>query len=99
AMTVDSVQMLDCRPVSERPCFRASVNFGTAIPGVAESLLRARTAVEFDGKRVTPFYLTTQDRAAGGRKPRTAMILVDISGSMNTRMSNGSTRIEVARAA
>jgi Mg-chelatase subunit ChlD len=98
-MTVESVQMLDCEPVSTRPCFRAKVNFGAAVRNIPDDLLRAKTAVDFDGKRVLPFYISTQDRAASGRKPRTALILLDISGSMTTRMSNGATRIEVAKVA
>jgi hypothetical protein len=97
ALTVGDVTMLDCAPVSARPCFRAAVRFGAAMP-VSEGLLMSNTGVEFDGLPAKLFYLSTRDQGSG-RKPRTVLVLLDISGSMNTRMSNGASRHEVSKQA
>lgn len=89
--------MVDCAPLTTRPCFRTWVNLGRGVPAVSEALLEQNTAVDFDGRPVRVFYSSNRDRAAAGRRPRTAMILLDISGSMNVRMSNGVSRFEVAK--
>ena len=53
--------------------------------------------VSIDGQPVTPFYAS-----AGGEqlkvRPRLALILLDISGSMNLRLASGQTRFEAAKA-
>lgn len=98
ALAMGDIEMLDCAPVSTRPCFRATVRFGAAVPA-AESLLMSSTSVELDGLPAKLFHVSTQERGAGGRKPRTVMVVFDISGSMNTKMSNGVSRYEVAKLA
>ena len=98
-LSIGGVQMLNCSPISARPCFRAMVSFGTGLRNVPDGLLLDKTGIEFDGIPIKPFYVSTQDRAAGARKARTVMILADISGSMVTRMSNGVSRFEAAKQA
>jgi von Willebrand factor type A domain len=98
-LSISDVRILSCAPISSRPCFRAMVSFGTGLRNVPDGLLLNKTSIEFDRIVVKPFYVSTQDRAAGARKPRTVMVLVDISGSMNMRMSNGVSRFEAAKQA
>ncbi|MEO8367746.1 MAG: vWA domain-containing protein [Candidatus Solibacter sp.] len=99
AMSVGGVTMLSCRLVSSRPCFRATVSFGRQLRNLPDGLLYKKTAIEFDGIPVKPFQVLSNDRVAGGRKSRTVMILLDISGSMGMKMSNGISRFETARQA
>lgn len=98
-LSINKVQMLSCDTISNRPCFRVMVSFSTALRNVPDGLLPNSTAIEFDRKRVQPFYVSPQGGADGARKPRTVMILVDISRSMDKRMSNGLSRFDVAKQA
>ena len=98
-LSITGIQMLNCALISARPCCRIMVSFGTGLRNVPDGLLLNKTAMEFDGIPVKPFYVSTQDRAVGARKPRTVMVLLDISGSMSMRMSNGVSRFEAAKQA
>jgi hypothetical protein len=100
----ESPRLLDCTlAAGSAPCFRIKLNIvdaqgspaGAQLPppgGLADAM-----RVHIDGQPVTPFYAS-----AGGEqfkvRPRVALILLDISGSMNLRLASGQTRFEAAKA-
>lgn len=100
----DAVRMLNCEPVSSAPCFRIKFNIvdehANPAPAalVTASQLAQSIKVVLDGQPVAPFYAAAQDTTASVRG-RTALILVDISGSMNQLLPTGQTRFEGAKAA
>ena len=99
------VRFLDCQPVSSRPCFEATLNLvdekgvpvPTALPGPKELLQDLSFTV--NGQEVHPFYAMAHSSGAKSVQARLALVLVDISGSMNRRLSTGETRFEAAKAA
>ncbi len=96
--------MVNCDPASTVPCFRLKFNvvdaqgapLGVQLP--SPDKLTSSITVRVEGQDVTPFYA-----AAGGDakavRGRVALVLVDISGSMNRPISTGETRFEAAKAA
>jgi Mg-chelatase subunit ChlD len=100
----ESPRLLDCTLAAESaPSFRIKLNVVDAqgSPAGAQLPPPGRLAeairISIDGQPVTPFYAS----AAGGEykgRPRLAVILLDISGSMNLRLASGQTRFEAAKA-
>lgn len=96
------LKLVDCWPASPVPCFRASLNIldaqgmPAALDLQGQNKLTSNIKVTADGAPVTVFYAnagSTTQSAHG----RIALILVDISGSMNRRLTTGETRFEAAR--
>lgn len=100
----DPIRMIDCEPAGSPPCFRAKFNIvndkgapvGVQLP--APNTLAKNIIVLIDGEPVTPFYATGQNPQTAARR-RVALVLVDISGSMNERLANGQTRFAAAKSA
>jgi len=100
----EKIRLLDCSPASNTPAFGIRANIvgpdgepvGVALPP-AERLAEEIT-VQADGLSITPFYA-----AAGAddsqKRTRTAVLLIDASGSMLQRMPSGQTRYEAAKSA
>jgi hypothetical protein len=100
----ESPRLLDCTlAAGSAPSFRIKLNIvdahgspaGTQLP--PPNRLADAMRVTIDGQPVTPFYAS----AGGGQlkvQPRLALILLDISGSMNLRLASGQTRFEAAKA-
>jgi Ca-activated chloride channel family protein len=97
--------MINC-DLANAPCFRLKFNIvdGKGVPApmelpAPEQLVRGLT-IHVGEKSTNPFFVAYE---AEGQKravrPRVAMILIDISGSMNTRLKTGQTRFEAAIAA
>jgi von Willebrand factor type A domain-containing protein len=99
------LKLVDCWPASSVPCFRGSLNILDAqgMPAALDLQGQSKLAVTnikvtADDVPVTVFYAgegSTTQSAHG----RIALILVDISGSMNRRLKTGETRFEAAHAA
>jgi Ca-activated chloride channel family protein len=100
----DKVRMVDCSPASDIPCFRLKANIvdaegaPAAPPLPNPELLASRIAVRLDRLERTPFYA-----GVGGaqveQQSRTALIVIDTSGSMSARLPSGQTRFEGAQSA
>lgn len=100
----DAPRMLDCEPASSIPCFRAKLNMVDAggAPAPVElpspDALAKSVTVLLDGQSISPFYVQAEG-ANTARRSRLALILVDVSGSMNQRLATGQTRFEAAKSA
>ena len=100
-----SPQMVDCHPASTVPCFRLRLNFtdergaaaSASLPPEAD--LAGNITVRVSGHEVKPFYARAGDAQSGALRKRIAVVLVDVSGSMQARLPSGETRFEAARAA
>jgi Ca-activated chloride channel family protein len=102
----DVPRMLDCAPAGVAPCFRLKVNIvnGKGLPVPVQlpppETLAQSIDVGLDGKDITPFYAAAlnTDNSPTVRS-RVALILVDISGSMNKTLPSGQTRFQAAQKA
>jgi von Willebrand factor type A domain len=101
----NKIHMVDCQPVSSKPCFTTSFNIVDAngapypmeLPGGPQ--LVSRLTMTADGVPAKVFYASTStnnDRLVTGR---VALVLVDVSGSMAKKLSTGETRFEAAQSA
>jgi Mg-chelatase subunit ChlD len=100
----ESPRLLDCTlAAGSAPSFRIKLNIVDArgSPAGAQLPTPGRLAdamrISIDGQPVTPFFAS----AGGGEhqvRPRLALVLLDISGSMNLRLASGQTRFEAAKA-
>jgi Ca-activated chloride channel family protein len=61
--------------------------------------LRQALNVYLDGQEMNPFFATSESGGAQTVRGRIALVLVDVSGSMNRRLSSGKTRFETAQEA
>jgi len=94
ALPDQRLQMLDCWPSSYYvSCFRLKLN-AENVP-LQDDLVRSLT-VHIDDKEITPFYASV---SGAETRARTALILVDVSGSMNYGLSSTLTRFQAAKAA
>ena len=99
-----NLQMLACDPVSSAPCFRMQLNVvdaqghpaGVELPENAK--LPASMRVHLENEELTPFYAAAE-HGSSAPQHRVALVLIDISGSMNRKLSTGNTRFEAARSA
>jgi Ca-activated chloride channel family protein len=97
--------MVNCN-LAEAPCFRLRLNIvdEKGLPSPVElpqagQLVQSLT-IRMGERAVTPFYVSTDSEERNGVvRPRVALILIDVSGSMNARLANGQTRFEAAKAA
>ncbi len=100
----DSIRMVDCDPAASTPCFRLKFNLvdaqGAPLPAqlpTPEKLAGSISVLAGD-QAITPFFAV-----AGGEKQavrgRVALVLIDISGSMNRPLATGQTRFEAAKMA
>jgi hypothetical protein len=91
--------MVDCAPYSLTPCFRIQIGLtgGGRFSGSEERLIPALT-VRIDEQAGTVFYAQPPaGTVRGGR--RYALILIDISGSMKTKLPSGLSRFDAAKSA
>jgi Mg-chelatase subunit ChlD len=97
--------MVSCE-LTNAPCFRLKFNIvddkGEPAPRelpASEQLARSLN-IHMGERTILPFFVSIdgegQQRTV---RPRVAMILIDVSGSMNTRLKTGQTRFEAATAA
>lgn len=102
----EGVRLVSCDPASEVPCFRMRLNVvdekgapaGVVLPPI-DTLARSLT-VNAAGEEITPFYASAPSGPSGKHlRRRIALVLIDVSGSMNLRISLGRTRFSAARAA
>ncbi len=101
----EPVKLLSCEPVSTVPCFRMKMNLvddkgapsGVQLPP-ADKLASAMT-VHVGGQQVTPFYASAGGATEAKVRGRVALVIVDISGSMNHKLASGETRFEAAKRA
>jgi len=100
----DNIRMVTCDPVSSIPCFRLKFNVvdaqgaPLAVQLPAPDKLADSITVQVDQQDVTPFYAVASADAQAVRG-RVAIVLVDISGSMNRVLPTGETRFAAAKAA
>jgi hypothetical protein len=96
--------LLDCALPSSRPCFRFKLNIvddgGNPVTRTLPEAqqLANNITVFVDGERVTPFYAATPGERTVAQR-RIALILIDVSGSMNKLVANRQTRFAAAKAA
>ncbi len=100
----DSIRMVDCDPASSAPCFRLKFNIvdaqGAPLPAQIPppEKLAGSINVMVGDQAITPFFAV-----AGGEtqavRARVALVLIDISGSMNRPLATGQTRFEAAKMA
>ena len=100
----DNIHMVDCNPATSVPCFRLKFNVvdagGTplAVQLPAPDKLADSITVRVDQNEVTPYYAIASADAKAVRG-RVALVLVDISGSMNRVLPTGETRFAAAKSA
>jgi len=101
----DSIRMVDCDPASTVPLLPAEVQYrrctGRALPAQlpAPEKLAENISVQVGEQAVTPFYAVASAGDKQAVRGRVALVLIDISGSMNSRIASGQTRFEAAKAA
>ncbi|WP_158942859.1 vWA domain-containing protein [Granulicella sp. S190] len=99
--------LVECEPAGAELCFRLNFGFldagnkSSAVPLPPARELVQRIEVQADGQSIYPFYAAP---TAGGvqvpaRRPQTAILLLDVSGSMLTKDIDGQTRFDAARSA
>ncbi len=101
----EPVKLLSCEPASTVPCFRMTMNtvddkgapYAVQLPSV-DRLASAMT-VQIGDQQVKPFYASASGETAAKTRGRVALVIVDISGSMNHKLATGETRFEAAKRA
>ncbi len=101
----EPVRLLSCEPASTVPCFRMKINTldangrpsGVQLP--APDKLAQSMKVHIGDQEVTPFYALAGGESAAKVRGRAALVIVDVSGSMNKRLASGETRFEAAKRA
>ena len=97
-------RLVDCQPSMIQPAFRARFNLVDA-DGAPLSVdlgsqpLKERLTIFIDERPVTPFFASARGSETQKRRERIALVLVDISGSMNSRLASGGTRFDAAKTA
>lgn len=101
----DKVRLVSCDPSTSKPCFRVKFNVVDAqgsplnINLPPNKDLRGKLKIYLDNQEIDPFFAVAQSGDNQAVRGRIALILVDISGSMNQRLPSGMTRFETAKAA
>lgn len=101
----DEIRMVSCDPAAGVPCFRIKLNIvdgqgkplGLQLP--APDKLAASMTVKAGEQEFSPFYATIPSDATVAMRGRVALILIDISGSMNRVLASGPTRFDAAKSA
>jgi Ca-activated chloride channel family protein len=96
--------MVNCS-LANGPCFRLKFNIvdqkGSPAPVelLAPGQLAQSLTIHMGDRTTSPFFASADsDGKRGNIRPRVALILIDVSGSMNTRLKSGQTRFEAAKA-
>jgi Mg-chelatase subunit ChlD len=99
-------ELIECEPGGAEPCFRMKFDFvdATGKPVGAQlppaNRLASHIEVQVDGQGVTPFYAEAIAGNPGeARRPQTALLLFDVSGSMLATDLDGQSRFEAAKGA
>lgn len=101
----DKVRLVSCEPSTGKPCFRVKFNVVDAqgsplnVDLPPNKDLRGKLKVFIDNQEIDPFFAVSQSGDTKAVRGRIALILVDISGSMNHVLPSGKTRFETAQAA
>src|SRR5882724_12452453 len=101
----DKIRLVSCEPSTGKPCFRVKFNVVDAqgsplnINLPPNKDLRGKLKVYLDNQEIDPFFAVAQSGDTQAVRGRIALILVDISGSMNHILPSGRTRFETAQAA
>jgi hypothetical protein len=101
----DKLRLVNCEPTSSVPCFRVQANIvdaqgaPLATPLPAPELLAKNITIRVDDLELTPFFAAAGSSGAAVKRSRIALILIDISGSMNEFLGNGQSRFAAATAA
>ena len=101
----DKLRLISCEPTSSAPCFRIKANIvdakgdpvSPALP--PPNLLAKNITIQADELEVTPFYAVAGGSGASVVRSRIALLLIDVSGSMNEPMGTGQSRFGAATAA
>ncbi len=101
----EPLKLVSCEPASTVPCFRMKLNlvddkgqpFNAQLPPAEK--LPAQIKVNAGGQLVTPFYASAAGESLSKVRGRTALVIVDISGSMKKTLPGGQTRFDAAKQA
>ena len=101
----DRIRLLSCDPATKKPCFRLKFNvvdeqgapLNLNLP--PDKDLRGQMKITLDNQEIVPFFARAQSGTATAVRGRIALILVDISGSMNKVLASGRTRFQTAQEA
>lgn len=101
----EPLSLKDCSPVTVTPCFTLSISpvdekgvpAGVLLPP-QDRLLKA-VSIQTSGGTLSPFYVKASAGAAAIARPNIVLIEMDISGSMNSEVSPGISRLAAARQA
>jgi Ca-activated chloride channel family protein len=101
----EPLKMVSCEPASTVPCFRMKLNVvdaqgqpvGAQMP--AADKLASQIKVTVGGQDVAPFYASAAGESVAQVRGRTAIVIVDVSGSMKKTLASGQTRYDAAKQA
>lgn len=101
----DRIRLVSCNPALRKPCFRLKFNvvddqgapLNLNLPPNQD--LSKQMTVTVDNLPFPPFFAVAQSGSANAVRGRVALILVDISGSMNKVLTSGRTRFQTAQEA
>lgn len=102
---VSAPELVRCTPVSQTPCLSVvvspsdSAGHPVAVGLPTKDRLLQAMQIESDGTSIAPFYVSAGAGVDASRRPNIVLIEVDISGSMNSPVSQGVSRFEAARTA
>jgi hypothetical protein len=101
----DRIRMVSCDPSTGKPCFRVAFNV-VSEQGVPLNLdlppaksLRGLLKIKLDNEELDPFFAVARTGQTKAVRGRVALIVVDISGSMNKKLASGRTRFQTAQEA
>ncbi len=101
----DKVRLVSCEPSTGKPCFRVKFNVVDAqgsplnVNFPPNKDLRGKLKVYLDNQEIDPFFAVSQSGDTQTVRGRIALVLVDVSGSMNLKLPSGRTRFETAQSA
>ena len=101
----DRIRLVTCDPSTSRPCFRLTLNvlddqgapLNLNLPPSKD--LRNQIKITMDNQEIVPFFAVAQSGNTKAVRGRVALILLDISGSMNHVLASGQTRFQTAKEA
>jgi len=101
----EPLKLVSCEPASTVPCFRMRLNlvddkgqpFNAQLPPADK--LASQIKVNAGGQFVTPFYASAAGESLSKVRGRTAIVIVDVSGSMKKTLASGQTRYDAAKQA
>jgi len=103
---VDRVRLITCEPAASVPCFRLQADLldekGAPLPAPLPSgqMLRDLLTVRINGVDIAPFYaVAAGEEMKAQARSRLALLLMDVSGSMNEMLPTGVSRFSGARTA